>query len=62
MNDHGFVVRERHIFLCAYVQVAAFNRTVSKVDEFLANEASGMCFKKKCTRLGKILCPFFKNS
>ncbi|MFO1476279.1 MAG: decarboxylating NADP(+)-dependent phosphogluconate dehydrogenase [Verrucomicrobiota bacterium] len=28
MNDHGFVV-------------AAFNRTVSKVDEFLANEAKG---------------------
>src|SRR5436853_4985465 len=28
MNDHGFTV-------------AAFNRTVSKVDEFLANEAKG---------------------
>ncbi|XP_022454214.1 6-phosphogluconate dehydrogenase, decarboxylating-like isoform X2 [Delphinapterus leucas] len=28
MNDHGFVV-------------CAFNRTVSKVDEFLANEAKG---------------------
>src|SRR5277367_6416653 len=28
MNDHGFVV-------------AAYNRTVSKVDEFLANEAKG---------------------
>ena len=28
MNDHGYVV-------------CAFNRTVSKVDEFLANEAKG---------------------
>ena len=28
MNDHGFVV-------------AAYNRTVSKVDEFLAHEAKG---------------------
>ena len=28
MNDHGFTV-------------AVFNRTVSKVDEFLANEAKG---------------------
>ena len=28
MNDHGFTV-------------AAFNRTVSKVDDFLANEAKG---------------------
>lgn len=28
MNDHGFVV-------------CAFNRTVSKVDDFLANEAKG---------------------
>jgi 6-phosphogluconate dehydrogenase len=28
MNDHGFVV-------------TAFNRTVSKVDHFLANEAKG---------------------
>src|SRR5512141_688102 len=28
MNDHGFVV-------------AAFNRTVSKVDDFVANEAKG---------------------
>ncbi len=28
MNDHGF-------------KVAVFNRTVSKVDEFLANEAKG---------------------
>ena len=28
MNDHGFIV-------------AVFNRTVSKVDEFLANEAQG---------------------
>ena len=28
MNDHGFTV-------------CAFNRTVSKVDEFLANEAKG---------------------
>lgn len=32
MNDHGYVV-------CAY------NRTVEKVDHFLANEAKGVCLR-----------------
>ena len=37
MNDHGFVV-------CAY------NRTVAKVDHFLANEAKGQCVTvRACT-------------
>jgi len=31
MNDHGFVV-------------GAYNRTVSKVDDFMANEAKGKIF------------------
>ncbi len=35
MNDHGFVV-------------TAFNRTVSKVDTFLANEAKGTNVSGQC--------------
>ena len=48
MNDHGFVVSlpAVHVFaqlmnIDSLSQVCAFNRTTSKVDHFLANEAKG---------------------
>ncbi len=43
MNDHGFVVSaiQEGTGGIDRAQVCAFNRTISKVDDFLANEAKG---------------------
>lgn len=45
MNDNGFTVnnfeQENSSLIEFHFQVACFNRTVSKVDDFLNNEAKG---------------------